>query len=122
MLVEKPAFLRLDDYRTVLEARDAAGRVVLVGENDHYKPLAVRLRRLLADEAIGDWCSRNFVTNRPAAQGRGRLAQRRGDGRGRPRLRGRQSTWLHVAGSLGPKIVEVPAFVRRCPREGRTAG
>ena len=27
VLVEKPAFLRLDDYRTVIETRDRAGRV-----------------------------------------------------------------------------------------------
>ena len=39
----------MDDYERVREARDRAGRVVLVGENDHYKPLAVCLRRLLAD-------------------------------------------------------------------------
>ena len=43
VLVEKPAFLRMEDYETVLEARDRAARVVLVGENDHYKPLAVTL-------------------------------------------------------------------------------
>ena len=49
VLVEKPAFLRMEDYRTVLEARDRARRVVLVGENDHYKPLAVTLRKMLAD-------------------------------------------------------------------------
>src|SRR5688572_22509182 len=35
VLVEKPAFLRMEDYRTVLEARNRANRVVLVGENDH---------------------------------------------------------------------------------------
>src|ERR1041385_4124529 len=37
VLVEKPAFLRIEDYVTVVAARDRAGRVVLVGENDHYK-------------------------------------------------------------------------------------
>ena len=47
VLVEKPAFPRIADYRTALDARNQAGRVVLVGENDHYKPLAVCLRRLL---------------------------------------------------------------------------
>src|SRR5690606_11791706 len=48
VLVEKPALPRLADYATVIEARDRAGAVVLVGENDHYKPMAVSLRRLLA--------------------------------------------------------------------------
>jgi predicted dehydrogenase len=36
VLVEKPAFPNLDDYHTVIEARARTGRVVLVGENDHY--------------------------------------------------------------------------------------
>src|SRR5512144_2374695 len=44
VLVEKPAFPRMEDYRTVADARDRAKKVVLVGENDHYKPLAVTLR------------------------------------------------------------------------------
>src|SRR5687767_4078641 len=51
VLVEKPAFLRMEDYEAVLQARNRAKRVVLVGENDHYKPLAVTLRRLLAEGA-----------------------------------------------------------------------
>ena len=53
VLVEKPAYPRMADYRAALDARNRAGRVVLVGENDHYKPLAVCLRRLLKEEAIG---------------------------------------------------------------------
>ena len=51
VLVEKPAFVRMEDYERVCAARDRAGRTVIVGENDHYKPLAVCLRRLLADGA-----------------------------------------------------------------------
>jgi hypothetical protein len=47
VLVEKPAYPTTADYEAVLAARQRAGRVVLVGENDHYKPLAVCLRRLL---------------------------------------------------------------------------
>src|SRR4051794_13441655 len=54
VLVEKPAYLRMDDYRTAVDARNQAGRVVLVGENDHYKPLARVLRRLLCDGIIGE--------------------------------------------------------------------
>src|SRR5262245_31872384 len=34
VLVEKPAFLSLDDYRTAIATRDRQARVVLVGEND----------------------------------------------------------------------------------------
>ena len=53
VLVEKPAFPQMADYERVREARDRAGRIGLIGENDHYKPLAVCLRRLLAEGAIG---------------------------------------------------------------------
>ncbi len=42
--------------------QDAAGRVVLVGENDHYKPLAVTLRRLLAEGVIGEMVFAHFTT------------------------------------------------------------
>ena len=62
VLVEKPAFLRMADYETVRAARTAAGRVVLVGENDHYKPLAVTLRRLLAEGVIGEMVFAHFTT------------------------------------------------------------
>jgi UDP-N-acetylglucosamine 3-dehydrogenase len=41
VLVEKPAFLDEAAYEQARSARDAAGVAVLVGENDHYKPLAV---------------------------------------------------------------------------------
>jgi UDP-N-acetylglucosamine 3-dehydrogenase len=54
VVVEKPAFLRMDEYQEAIAARDRAGRAVLVGENDHYKPLVASLRRLLAEGVIGD--------------------------------------------------------------------
>ena len=62
VLVEKPAFLRMADYRTAVEARNSAGRVVCVGENDHYKPLAVCLRRLLREGAIGEMVFAHFTS------------------------------------------------------------
>ncbi|NQW04056.1 MAG: Gfo/Idh/MocA family oxidoreductase, partial [Acidobacteria bacterium] len=62
VVVEKPAFLTMADYETALAVRDAARRTVLVGENDHYKPLAVRLRTLLADDVIGDMLFAHFTT------------------------------------------------------------
>src|SRR4051794_5519167 len=36
VLVEKPAFLRAEDYTSIIAERDRAGRTILVGENDHY--------------------------------------------------------------------------------------
>jgi predicted dehydrogenase len=60
--VEKPAFPGMPDYELVRAARDRAGRIVLVGENDHYKPLAITLRKLLADDAIGELVFGHFTT------------------------------------------------------------
>src|SRR5438128_9888032 len=62
VIVEKPAFPRLEDYDAVIAVRDQARRVVLVGENDHYKPLAVRRRRLIADGLSRDIVFAPFVT------------------------------------------------------------
>ena len=109
VLVEKPAFPRLADFEQVREARDRAGRVVLVGENDHYKPLAVCLRRLLADGAIGEIVLASFTT----------LARRlkaAGDWRNDEAMAGGDAFfeegihWLHLANSLGPAITAVHGF------------
>ena len=109
VLVEKPAFLTMDDYRTVLAARERAQRVVLVGENDHYKPLAVTLRRLLADGVIGDMVFAHFTTI-------AKRFKREDDWRNDEAIAGGDAFfeegihWLHVAGSLGPTIL--PASIR----------
>ncbi len=117
VLVEKPAFLRMDDYRAVLEARNRAGRVVLVGENDHYKPLAVRLRRLLAAGAIGDMVFAHFTTI-------AKKFKTAGDWRNDETMAGGDAFfeegihWLHLAGSLGPKITSIQGFRPAISREG----
>jgi UDP-N-acetylglucosamine 3-dehydrogenase len=109
VLVEKPAFLRMEDYRTVLEARNRAQRVVLVGENDHYKPLAVTLRRMLAQGIIGEMVFAHFVT----------IAKRlkaAGDWRNDEAMAGGDAFfeegihWLHLANSLGPKITTIQGY------------
>ena len=66
VLVEKPAFPRMEDFQAVAAARDRAGRVVIVGENDHYKPLAVTLRKLLARNAVGEMVFMNIRPSRGA--------------------------------------------------------
>jgi UDP-N-acetylglucosamine 3-dehydrogenase len=108
VLVEKPAFLTMADYQTVLAARDRARRVVLVGENDHYKPLAVSLRRLLADGTIGEMVFAHFTTIvkrlKRADDWRNDEAMAGGDAFFEEGIH-----WLHIAGSLGPQIV--PASV-----------
>ena len=103
VLIEKPALLRTEDYRAVREARDRASRVVLVGENDHYKPLAICLRRLLASGAIGDMVFAQFTTVahrlKAADDWRNDEAMAGGDAFFEEGIH-----WLHLAGSLGPVI------------------
>ena len=75
--------------------------MVLVGENDHYKPLAVVLRKLIAEGAIGEMVFAHFTT----------IAKRlktAGDWRNDEGMAGGDAFfeegihWLHTAGSLGP--------------------
>jgi predicted dehydrogenase len=119
VLVEKPAFPRTADYATVIAARDRARRVVLVGENDHYKPLAAELRALLANGAIGDMLLAHFVTI-------ARRLKPSGDWRNDETLAGGDAFfeegihWLHLANSLGPRIVRITGF-RAEPSRGSLA-
>jgi predicted dehydrogenase len=117
VLVEKPAFLSIDDYHAVVAARDRVQRVVLVGENDHYKPLAVRLRKLVADGIIGDMIFAHFTT----------IAERlksSSDWRNDEALAGGDAFfeegihWLHIAGSLGPRITAIRGYRPSVPTEG----
>jgi predicted dehydrogenase len=117
VLVEKPAFPTLADFERAREARDRAGRVVLVGENDHYKPLAVRLRALVADGAIGEMVFAHFTTIahrlKHADDWRNDEAMAGGDAFFEEGIH-----WLHLAGSLGPRIVSAHGFRPSVSREG----
>jgi predicted dehydrogenase len=117
VLVEKPAFLCLEDYERACAARDRAGRVVLVGENDHYKPLAVRLRTLVAEEAIGQLVFAHFTTIakrlKPATDWRNDEALAGGDAFFEEGIH-----WLHVAGSLGPGITSIQGYRPAVARDG----
>ena len=117
VLVEKPAFPRIEDYRSAIDARDRASRVVLVGENDHYKPLARVLRTLLAQGAIGEMVFAHFTT----------IAKRlkaAGDWRNDETMAGGDAFfeegihWLHIAGSLGPSIVSIDGYRPSVSRGG----
>ena len=109
VLVEKPAFPRLADYEEVRDARDRAGRIVLVGENDHYKPLAVCLRRLLAEGAIGELILAHFTTLarkfKAGADWRNDEAMAGGDAFFEEGIH-----WLHIANSLGPLIASIHGY------------
>ena len=109
VLVEKPAYPRLDDYEAAVEARDRAQRVVLVGENDHYRPLAVRLRQLLTENAIGEMIFAHFTTLV-------RRLKAADDWRNDETLAGGDAFfeegihWLHLAASLGPAITTIHGY------------
>jgi predicted dehydrogenase len=117
VLVEKPAFLRLEDYLAVQAARDEAGRVVLVGENDHYKPLAVALRSLIAAGDIGEMVFAHFTTVahrlKSEEDWRNDEAMAGGDAFFEEGIH-----WLHLAGSLGPRIVDIHGFRPSVSRRG----
>ena len=109
VLVEKPAFPQAADYLAVRDARDRAGRTVLVGENDHYKPQAVALRKLIAERAIGDMVFAHFTTIakrfKSADDWRNDEAMAGGDAFFEEGIH-----WLHLAGSLGPAITSARGF------------
>jgi predicted dehydrogenase len=117
VLVEKPAFPGIADYEAVREARDRARRVVLVGENDHYKPLAVALRRLLASGAIGQMVFAHFTTI-------ARRFKTADDWRNDETVAGGDAFfeegvhWLHIASSLGPAITSATGFRPSLSPEG----
>lgn len=117
VLVEKPAYLRMDDYRTALQARNQARRVVLVGENDHYKPLAVSLRGLLARGVIGAMVFAHFTTIakklKTADDWRNDETMAGGDAFFEEGIH-----WLHLAGSLGPTITAVQGYRPSVSRDG----
>jgi UDP-N-acetylglucosamine 3-dehydrogenase len=109
VLVEKPAFPRLADFQSVIDARNRTGRVVIVGENDHYKPLAVQLRRLMASGVIGDLVFGQFTTIvhrlKAADDWRNDESMAGGDAFFEEGIH-----WLHIAGSLGPRIASIHGF------------
>ena len=117
VLVEKPAYLRMQDYHTAVEARSRSRRVVLVGENDHYKPLAVCLRRLLAEGVLGEMVFAHFTTIarklKPADDWRNDETMAGGDAFFEEGIH-----WLHLAGSLGPRVETIHGYRPSVSREG----
>ena len=117
VLVEKPAYIRAEDYQTALDARIRANRVVLVGENDHYKPLAVSLRKLMAEGVIGEMVFAYFTTLvkrfKTADDWRNDEAMAGGDAFFEEGIH-----WLHLAGCLGPTIRSAHGYRPAASREG----
>ena len=117
VMVEKPAFPRMEDYHAAIAARDRARRAVLVGENDHYKPLAATLRGLIARGVIGDMVFAYFTTMarrlKTADDWRNDEAMAGGDAFFEEGIH-----WLHIANSLGPAITRICGFRPSPSREG----
>ena len=117
VLVEKPAYMRMADYRTAIDARNRTGRVVGVGENDHYKPLAVCLRGLLHDGVIGEMVFAHFTSIV-------RRLKSADDWRNDETLAGGDAFfeegihWLHLAASLGPTMTTVHGYRPSASRHG----
>lgn len=117
VMVEKPAFPSMDDFLAVQAARDRAGRQVIVAENDHYKPLVRTLAGLVRDGAVGDMIFVRITTiaHRPKAAD---------DWRNDETMAGGDAFfeegihWLHIAGSLGPRIVRAHGVRPAVPRTG----
>jgi len=109
VLVEKPAYLRLEDYERVRDERDRVQRIVMVGENDHYKPLAVCLRRLLQDGVIGELVFAHLTTLV-------KKLKAAGDWRNDETMAGGDAFfeegihWLHLANSLGPLMTSAQGY------------
>jgi predicted dehydrogenase len=101
----------------VLDARDRANRVVLVGENDHYKPLAVTLRKMLRDDIIGEMVFAHFTTIakrlKAADDWRNDEAMAGGDAFFEEGIH-----WLHLANSLGPRITTIHGYRPSVSRKG----
>ena len=117
VLVEKPAYPTMGDYEAVRDARDRSGRVVLVGENDHYKPLAITLRKLLADGYIGDMVFGYFSSIvrrlKTADDWRNDESMAGGDAFFEEGIH-----WLHLAASLGPSITTIRGFRPSASNDG----
>ena len=90
VLVEKPAFLRMEDYRDRRSRRGTGpGASCSSARTITTSRWRSTLRRLLAEGAIGEMVFAHFTTIAQATEDGRRLAQRRDDGRRRCVLRGR---------------------------------
>ena len=86
-----------------------------VGENDHYKPLCVELRRILASGVIGELVFGHFVTimKKPKSADDWRNIEEMAGG---DAFFEEGIHWLHIAGSLGPRIRTIHGY--RPPASG----
>lgn len=114
VIVEKPPFFSLADFDRVVDLARERGKRLLVAENYYYKPLAVTLRKLLAEGVVGDplYIHINALKKQatdnwrddPEVSGRGALFEG-------------GIHWINFLANLGPAVDSIRGF-----RPGRTAG
>lgn len=106
VIVEKPPFLTLSDMDIALDAARKAGKRLLVAENYFYRPLARVIRKLLADEVVG---------NALLIQINAMKKQDTADWRDDPAVVGRGALfeggihWINFLANLGPRVVDISA-------------
>lgn len=106
VIVEKPPFLTVEDMDLALAASKTSGKHLLVAENYFYRPLAVHLRKLLADEVVGQ----PLIIQINALK-----KQQTDDWRDDPDAVGRGALyeggihWINLLANLGPEITDVTA-------------
>lgn len=54
VIVEKPPFLKADDFEKIRQVQQETGKRVFVAENYYYKPMAVKLREIIKSGEIGE--------------------------------------------------------------------
>jgi predicted dehydrogenase len=114
VIVEKPAFPSPTDLDTARDAAARIGRFVMIAENYFYKPLAERLRAIVAAGDVGDV---RFVLVNALKR------QRTGDWRDDPTLSGGGAMfesgvhWVSFMANLGLRVQRAEA-VRAGPRSG----
>jgi predicted dehydrogenase len=107
VIIEKPAFLQASAADAVRDAARLGNRHVLVAENYIYKPVAVALRTLIQDDALGDvrFISLNATKWQPAH-----------GWRAEPELSGGGALfeagvhWISFAAQLGLEAVEAQGW------------
>ena len=114
VILEKPPLLRSTDFDDVAKAASRSNRQVLVAENYVYKPLATRLRQIIAGHELGD--VRIIHVNAVKRQ-------KTGDWRDDPTLSGHGALfeggihWIALLASLGLTVSRI-----RAARPGPAAG
>lgn len=115
VIVEKPAYLRVEDFATVREAMARSGGRVLVAENYFYKPLRFHLVKLLQDGIIGDplFVHVNAVKRQVPEGWRSELDQAGGGGLFEGGIH-----WINFMANLGTEVRSVTGFAagRTVPR------